>query len=94
MSFMARKGRPSGSMPRSCTGGMAGCCNWPVMRASSAKRRAVPESGAKLLLQHLDGDLAAQRGVGGAVDDAHAAAGDLVEKRVALRPRRRNGGRG
>ena len=30
--------------------------------------------GAVLLLQHLDGDFAAERGVGGAVDDAHAAA--------------------
>jgi hypothetical protein len=45
MSFMARKGRPSDKVPRSCTGGMAGCCNWAVMRASSAKRRATSESG-------------------------------------------------
>ena len=36
-----------------------------------------PGFGAVLLLQHLDGDFAAEGGVGGAVDDAHAAAGDL-----------------
>jgi hypothetical protein len=34
--------------------------------------------GRELVPQHLDGHLAAQDGVGGAVDDAHAAPGDLV----------------
>ena len=83
MSFMARNGRPSGSVPRSWTGGMPGCCSWPVMRASSANRRAARGVGGVRLVQHLDGDLAAQRGVGGAVDDAHAAAGDLLAQHVA-----------
>jgi hypothetical protein len=35
------------------------------------------------LPQHLDRHLAVQDDVGGAVDDAHAATGDLVEQRVA-----------
>ena len=94
MSFMARKGRPSGRAPRSWTGGMPGCCNWPVIRASSAKRRAASESAAEMLLEHLDGHLAAERGVGGPVDHAHAAAGDLVAERVAPRAGRGDGGRG
>jgi hypothetical protein len=38
--------------------------------------------GRVLLLQHLDGDLAAQHGVGGAVNGAHAAAGDLLAQPI------------
>src|SRR5262245_52242475 len=40
--------------------------------------------------QQLDGDIAIEGGVAGAVDDAHASATDLVEKFVA----RRTGGSG
>jgi hypothetical protein len=41
-----------------------------------------PGVGRALLPQHLDRDLAAQHGVGGAVDGAHAAAGDLLAEQV------------
>ena len=84
MSFMARNGRPSGRVPRSWTGGIDGCCNWPVMRASPAKRSAASDNGAVLLVQHLDRDFSAEDGIGGAVDDAHAAAVDLLAEGVAL----------
>jgi hypothetical protein len=43
--------------------------------------------GGVLLLQYLNGYLAVQGGVGGAVNDPHAAAGDLGQQLVAL-PRR------
>jgi hypothetical protein len=44
MSFLARNGRPSGSVPMRWTGGMAGCWSWSVIRASSRNRRAAAES--------------------------------------------------
>src|SRR5262249_28060915 len=40
---------------------------------------------AEPLLEQLDGDLAAEDGVCGPVDSAHAAAGDLVEDLVTAR---------
>ena len=46
------------------------------------------------ILEHLDGDLAAEGGVGGQEYDAHPAAGDLVPEDVAARGRRRRDGRG
>ena len=43
INFIARKARPSGSMPRSWIGGIDGCCRLAVIRASSAKRRTTPD---------------------------------------------------
>ena len=86
MSFMARNGRPSGRVPSSWTAGMPGCCELagdPGLVAEAAGRCGV--GGVLVAAEHLDGDLAVQRGVAGAVDDAHAAAGDLVEEFVARR---------
>ena len=50
-----------------------------------------PGAGAVLLLQHLHGDFPAERGIGGAEDDAHAAAGDLITEDETRRPGERNG---
>ena len=64
MSFMARNGRPSARVPSSWTGGMPGCCSWPVIRASSSEALAPrAESAAVLARQHLDGDVAVEGGV-------------------------------
>jgi hypothetical protein len=41
-----------------------------------------PGVGRVLLLQYLDGNLAAQHDVGGAVNDAHAAAGNLLAQPI------------
>ena len=46
MSFITRYGRPSGRVPVWWTAGMPGCCNWAVIRASSANRLAAGESGS------------------------------------------------
>jgi hypothetical protein len=46
---------------------------------------------AQLRAQHLDGQVAAQVGVGGAVDGAHAAAADLLQEAVAAGVGRRVG---
>ena len=85
MSFMARNGRPSARVPTWCTAGMPGCCNWPVIRASLRKRSGRYRIGRVAFGQQLDGDIAIEGGVAGAVDDAHAAVADLVEEFVARR---------
>ena len=59
------------------------------MRASLMKRRAGGESSGVALGQQLDGDVAVEGGVAGAVDNAHAAVADRLDQLVA----RRTGGR-
>ena len=48
------------------------------MRASSTNRAAAADAGGVPVVQDLDGHLAVQGQVAGAIDDAHAAAADLA----------------
>ena len=79
MSFIARNGRPSGSVPTWWTGGIAGCCSWPVIRASSRKRRAAGEFGRIAVVEELDRDVAIEGDLAGAIDHAHSAGTHLLE---------------
>ena len=70
---------------------MPGCCNWPGDPCLAEEALGRYRIGRVALGEQLDGDIAIEGGVAGAVDDAHAAAADLVLQFVARRAERGDG---
>ena len=81
--FIVKYGRPSASVPSSCTGTIAGCSSRAWIRASRRNRVAV---GPRRLrpVHPLDRDLAADLGSGRREHLAHAAHAEPREALVAL----------
>ena len=63
---------------------MPGCCSAEAALASSMKRLPALRVGDRLRGQGLEGDEAAEEGVAGLVDDAHAALPELLDDAVAV----------
>jgi len=82
MSFMTQERAAVGQGAEVVDGGMPGAAAVPAIRASSANRRAVPESGANTSWSTFTATSRPRVSIGGVVDDAHAAAGNLVPEDV------------
>ena len=75
---------PVGVTRRRGSATMPGCCSAEAAFASSMKRLPSLRVGDRLGGQGLEGDEAAEQGVAGLVDDAHAALPQLLDDAVAV----------